>query len=258
MHAIPRFAAAAGAAALLLGLVGGCATADPLAQPGPNPSPSPAPNPDPNPDPDPPAPDPEPLPVETNEVRLTWVETGGASTATVEFPDGLPYFARFEVSLDEADAAVVDSVSLDTAGEFAIDNDGCTGATVAPDAPCAISLRFDAGGIGRYQADLVVTTEGGSTASIDVVIDVVDDVADEVDPDTDGTDGTEGTNGTDSDGTDGTDSDGTDSGGTDGTDPGDTDTGGDGEGDPAGSAPIAPDRALPHSLMILPLLRHAG
>lgn len=267
MHAIPRFAVAAGAAALLLGLVGGCATADPLAQPGPNPAPSPDPNPDPGPDPDP-DPDPEPLPVETNEVRLTWVETGGASTATVEFPDGLPYFARFEVSLDEADAAVVDSVSLATAGEFAIDDDGCTGATVAPDEPCAISLQFDAGGIGRYQADLVVTTAGGSTASIAVVIDVVDDVVDEDDSDTDDTngtdtdtDGTDGTDtdtddadGTDTDGTDGTD--GTDSDGTDGTDQGDT--GGDEEGDPAGSAPIAPDRGLPDSLMMLPLLRHAG
>ena len=256
MHAIPRFAVAAGAAALLLGLVGGCATADPLAQPGPNPSPSPAPNPDPNPDPDPPAPDPDPLPVETNEVRLTWVETGGASTATGEFPDGLPYFARFEVSLDEADAAVVDSVSLGTSGEFAIDDDGCTDATVAPDAPCAISLRFDAGGIGRYQADLVVTTEGGSTASIDVVIDVVDDVVDEEESDTDDTNGTD----TDTDGTDGTDLDstnGTDSDGTDGTDQGDTDAG-DSEGDPSGSAPVPPDRGLPDSLMILPLLRHAG
>lgn len=253
MHAIPRFAAAAGAAALLLGLVGGCATADPLAQPEPNPAPSPDPNPDPGPDPDP-DPDPEPLPVETNEVRLTWVETGGASTATVEFPDGLPYFARFEVSLDEADAAVVDSVSLATAGEFAIDNDGCTGATVAPDEPCAISLQFDAGGIGRYQADLVVTTAGGSTASIAVVIDVVDEVVDEDDSDTNGTDGTDGT---DSDGTDGTDSDGTESDGTDGTDT-DTGTDTDSEDDPGGSAPIAPDRGLPDSLMVLPLLRYAG
>lgn len=249
MHAIPRFAVAAGAAALLLGLVGGCATADPLAQPEPQPVPTPDPNPDPDPDPDP---DPEPLPVETNEVRLTWVETGGASTATVEFPDGLPYFASFEVSLDEADAAVVDSVSLATAGEFAIDNDGCTGATVGPEEPCAISLQFDAGGISRYQADLAVTTAGGSTASIAVVIDVVDEVADEVDPDTEDTNGTD-TDG--SDGTDGTDTDGTD--GTDGTDPGDTDTG-DTEGDPAGSAPIAPDRGLPDSLMMLPLLRLAG
>lgn len=254
MHAIPRFAVAAGAAALLLGLVGGCATADPLAQSEPRPAPSPEPDPDPDPGPDPPDPEPDPLPVETNEVRLTWVETGGASTATVEFPDGLPYFARFEVSLDEADAAVVDSVSLATAGEFTIDNDGCTGATVAPDEPCAISLQFDAGGVGRYQADLVVTTEGGSTASIDVVIDVVDDVVDEVDPDPDDTDGTDsdGTDGTDTDGTDGTD--GTD---TDGTDPGGTDTGGDGEGDPE-SAPIAPDRGLPNSLLILRPLRHAG
>jgi hypothetical protein len=264
MHAIPRFTVAAGAAALLLGLLGGCATADPLAQPEPQPVPTPDPNPDPDPDPDPnPDPDPDPLPVETNEVRLTWVETGGASTATVEFPDGLPYFASFEVSLDEADAAVVDSVSLATAGEFAIDNDGCTGATVGPDEPCAISLQFDAGGIGRYQADLAVTTAGGSTASIAVVIDVVDEIEDEVDPDTDDTNGTDtdtdtdtdGTNGTDTDGTDGTN--GIDTDGTDGTDPGDTDTG-DTEGDPAGSPPIAPDGALPDSLMMLPLLRLAG
>jgi len=213
MHAIPRFTVAAGAAALLLALVGGCATADPLAQPDPTPAPSPGPDPGPSPDPgpDPPPPDPDPLPVETNEVRLTWVETGGASSATVEFPDGLPYFASFEVSLDEADAAVVDSVTLQTAGEFSLDNDGCTGATVTPDAPCAISLVLDADSIGRYEADLVVTTVGATTASFHVVIDVVDEVVDEEDSDTNGED--EG---------DGTDTDDTDSGGTD-TDT-DTDT----------------------------------
>lgn len=215
MRAIPRFAIAAGAAALILGLAGGCATADPLAQPGPNPSPSPDPNPDPGPDPapDPDPPDPEPLPVETNEVRLTWVETGGASSVTIEFPDDLPYFARFEVSLDEADAAVVSSVGLASSGGFSLDDDGCTGATVTPDAPCAITLLLDGVGVGLHEADLTVTTTGGTTASIHIPIAVVDEIVDEVDPGTDGTDETDGN---------GTDTDGTETGETD-TDPGGTD-----------------------------------
>jgi hypothetical protein len=209
MHAIPRSTAAAAAAALLLALVGGCATADPLAQPDQTTAPSPDPNPGPDPGPGPDPPPPDPLPVETNEVRLTWVETGGASSATVEFPDGLPYFASFEVSLDEADAAVVDSVTLQTAGEFSLDNDGCTGATVTPDAPCAISLVLDVGATGRYAADLIVTTTGGTTASFRVVIDVVDEVVDEDDSETNGED--------EGDGTDTDDTDDSDSGGT-GTD----------------------------------------
>lgn len=181
MHAIPRFAAVAGAAALLVALLGGCAAADST---GSDDSNSPVANPEPE-------PEPEPEPVETNEVRLTWVETSGASSATIVFPFDLPYFAYFEVNLDEADSTVVDSVALDTSGEFSIDNDGCTGATVAPEQPCSISLLFDVDGPGTYEATLRVTTDGGSEASIPVVIEVIADAEDDDGSKTDGTDGTD-------------------------------------------------------------------
>ncbi|MBM7505897.1 hypothetical protein ACFPER_02190 [Agromyces aurantiacus] len=178
MHAIPRFAAAAGAAALFLALLGGCATADPAGSDGTS-APEANSNPDSGDDTEGEGEDDTEEPVETNEVRLTWVETGGASSATVEFPDGLPYFASFQVDVDEADTAVVQSVALDTSGEFSVDNDGCTGATVTADEPCAITLVLDVGSTGTYQATIRVTTEGGSEASIPVVIDVVDEIADD-------------------------------------------------------------------------------
>ncbi|WP_353826572.1 hypothetical protein [Agromyces sp. SYSU T0242] len=167
MHAIPRFAAAAGAAALFLAVLGGCATADPIGS-----QETSAPEANPEPDTDDVTQTEEP--VETNEVRLTWVETSGASSATVEFPFGLPYFAFFEVNVDEG-SAVVDSIALDTSGEFSVDNDGCTGQTVTPDLPCSISLLFDPDSPGTYEATLRVTTDDGSEASIPVLIEAVED-----------------------------------------------------------------------------------
>ena len=208
MHAIPSLTSAA-SAALLLVLLGGCATADPLAQPGPtasteapNPDPAPDPGPDPDPDPDPPDP-PDPLPVETNEVRLTWVETGGASSIVIELPDELPYFALFSVDADEEHDVLVESVALDPAGAFAVSDDGCSGVTVAPEAPCFVTLVLDVAEVGVYDAVLTVTPAGGSTATIPVRVEVVDDVTDEVDPDADDTDDTD-------DDTDDTDDAGTD------------------------------------------------
>jgi hypothetical protein len=214
MHAIPSLTSAA-ATALLLVLLGGCATADPLAQPGPTsstatPNPDPEPDPDPGPGPDPDPDPPDPLPVETNEVRLTWVETGGASSIVIELPDELPYFALFSVDVDEEHDVLVESVALDPAGAFAVSDDGCSGVTVAPEAPCFVTLVLDVAEVGVYDAVLRVTPAGGSTATIPVRVEVEDDVTDEVDPDPDDTDDTDGTD----DGTD-EDTDGTDDGGTD-------------------------------------------
>jgi hypothetical protein len=208
MNDIPR-ATGAAAAALLLALLSGCATADPLAQSGAEQSAAPTPAPDPGPDPDPdpepgPEPEPEPLPVETNEVRLTWVETGGASSIVIELPDELPYFPLFSVDADEEHDVLVESVALDPAGAFAVSDDGCSGVTVAPEAPCFVTLVLDVAEVGVFDAALRVTPAGGSTATIPVRVEVVDEVSDEVDPDSDDTDG----DGDDTE--DGTDGDGTD------------------------------------------------
>lgn len=206
MRAIPNPAGAA-SAALLLVLLGGCATADPIAQPDPTASTeAPDPGPDPDPDPDPP----DPPPVETNEVRLTWVETGGASSIVIELPDDLPYFALFSVDSDEGQEVLVESVALDPAGAFAVSDDGCSGTTVATEAPCFVTLVLDVGAVGVYDAVLRVTPAGGSSASIPVRVEVEDDVTDEVDPDTDDTDDTD-------DGTDENTDDGTEDVGTDGS-----------------------------------------
>lgn len=189
MNGHPRLAAAT-SAALLLAFLGGCATADPLAQPDPNGSgdpttaPAPAPDPDPDPEPDPP-------PVETNEVRLTWVETGGASSVVVELPDDLPYFPLFSVDAEGGHEVRVASVALEPAGEFAISDDGCSGVAVVPDAPCFVSLVLDVDAVGVYEAVLRVTPVGGSTASIPVLVEVEDDV---VDPEPEATGGTDGEN----------------------------------------------------------------
>jgi hypothetical protein len=183
MNGIPRLAGAT-CAALLLALLGGCATADPARTGDPTTAPDPG-----------PGPDPAPLPVETNEVRLTWVETGGASRITIELPDDLPYFPLFSVDAEGGNEVLVESVVLDPAGEFAVSDDGCSGVAVVPDAPCFVSLVLDVDAVGVYEAVLRVTPAGGATASIPVLVEVEDDV---VDPDPEETDGTDGTDGEDS------------------------------------------------------------
>ena len=178
MNGIPRLAGAA-VAALLLALLGGCATA------APDPTDDPTPAPDPGPEPD-------PLPVETNEVRLTWVETGGASRITIELPDDLPYFPLFSVDAVGGHEVRVESVVLDPAGAFAVSDDGCSGVTVVPDAPCFVSLVLDVDAVGVYEAVLRVTPAGGSAASIPVLVEVEDDVVGPEPEETDGTDGEDG------------------------------------------------------------------
>lgn len=181
MNGIPRLVSAA-AAALLLALLGGCATADPARTDDPTTAPDPGPAPD-------------PLPVETNEVRLTWVETGGAARITIELPDDLPYFPLFSVDAEGGHEVRVESVVLDPAGAFAVSDDGCSGVAVVPDAPCFVSLVLDVDAVGVYEAVLRVTPAGGSEASIPVLVEVEDDVVDPEPEETDGTDGTDGEDG---------------------------------------------------------------
>jgi hypothetical protein len=123
------------------------------------------------------------LPVETNEVRLTWVETGGASRVTVELPDDLPYFPLFSVDAEGGHEVRVQSVALDPAGAFAVADDGCSGVAVVPGTPCFVSLVLDVDAVGVYEAVLRVTPVGGTAARIPVLVEVVDDV---VDPGEDG------------------------------------------------------------------------
>ncbi len=115
-------------------------------------------------------------PVETNEVRLTWVETGGASSVSLVLGEDTPYQAIFEIATDATAAVLVESVGVEPGGDgvYSIASDGCTGVAVTAGAPCIVTVGFDPPAAGSYATTLVVTYAGGGRAELPVPIEVVD------------------------------------------------------------------------------------
>jgi len=50
-----------------------------------------------------------------------------------------------------------------TSGDFALDADGCSGATLAPGASCSVSVRFTPTGMGARSGTLTFTDSGGAS-----------------------------------------------------------------------------------------------